>query len=166
MPAFVELFDRYWQKLFAIAHARLDDEDDAKDCVQEVFIVIWTRKDHLNIPQSVPAYLFTAVKNRVFNVMHARLTQQQHFFSYLTEVETFQGGTEDGGIDELLTVIETEISHMPEQMRKIYLLSREDNMSGRQIADHLSISHQTVRNQISSALKRIKDGVVRYQSGS
>lgn len=165
MPAFVELFDRYWQKLFTIAYARLESEDDAKDCVQEVFITIWTKKDHLNIPLSVPAYLFTAVKNRVFNVIHARLTQQQHLLSYISEVSTFQGSGQDGGVDELLMVIETEIALMPEQMRKIYRLSREENMSGQQIADHLSISHQTVRNQISTALKRIKDRVVRYQTG-
>lgn len=165
LNAFVELFERHWQKLFVVARTRLDDEDDSKDCVQEIFVTIWTKKEHLSIPLSVQAYLHTAVKNRVLNMLHSRVLRRNHIHSYLKEIETSQDldhGSND--FDEMVAIVETEIAGMPEQMRKIYLLSRQENLSGLQIAEQLSLSHQTVRNQIGNAMKRIRESIQRYQT--
>lgn len=164
LPALNGLFERYWKKLYAAAYVRLKDEAEAKDCVQEIFIGLWQRRKQLTIPESVNGYLYHAVKNRVINLLHARLTREKYVARYL---EGFTGYQEDSFADieakELSTIVEDEITRMPEQMRTVYLLSRQENMSGQDIARRLNLSHQTVRNQIANALKRIRTRLQQYQ---
>lgn len=164
LPAFNGLFGRYWKKLYASAYIRLKDEDEAKDCVQEIFIGLWQRRKQLSLPESVDGYLYNAVKNRVINLLHARLIKEKHLGPYL---ESIAGCQEDDfnsmEAKELEAIIENEIARMPEQMRTVYLLSRRDHMSGQEIARHLDLSHQTVRNQITTALKRIRIRLRQYQ---
>ncbi|HWV31695.1 MAG TPA: RNA polymerase sigma-70 factor [Dyadobacter sp.] len=165
LPAFAELFERYWQRLYVKAYARLENADDAKDCVQDVFITIWTKREGLTMPVSVSGYLQAAVKNRVFNIFHARLTDQRHMIAYAYETQCHEEpDAHSMSFEELALLIEREVSCMPEQMRKIYLLSREQQMSGVQIAEHLALSPQTVRNQISNALKRIRERIEHYRN--
>jgi RNA polymerase sigma-70 factor (family 1) len=164
LRAFDLLFERYWKKLYTAAYARLKNEEEAQDCVQEIFVSLWAKKRELTIPLSIQAYLHTAVKNKVFNLMHARQIRDRHYLLYGKE---FDDADTSANLhieeEELTTIIRHEIAAMPEQMRKIYLLSREADLSGSEIAALLHLSHQTVRNQISTALKRIRDRVQEYQ---
>ena len=158
------LFDRYWKKLYAAAYVRLKDEAEAKDCVQEIFIGLWQRRKQLSIPVSVSGYLYNAVKNRVINVLHARLTREKHLSHYLESFTLYQKDSlADMEAEELATIVADEVSRMPEQMRMVYQLSRQEDMSGSDIARRLDLSHQTVRNQITSALKRIRIRLKQYQ---
>ena len=164
LRAFDLLFERYWKKLYVIAYARLRSEQEAQDCVQEIFVNLWAKKRELTIPVSIQGYLYTAVKNKVFNQLHARQIRDRHYQQYTEEVNTipsnYAARLEE---EELHIIIQAEINGMPEQMRKIYLLSREENLSGIEIASLLNLSHQTVRNQISTALKRIREKIQDYQ---
>jgi RNA polymerase sigma-70 factor (family 1) len=162
--AFDLLFERYWKKLYVAAYARLKNEEEAQDCVQEIFVGLWAKKLELTVPLSIQAYLFTAVKNKVFNQLHARQIRDRHYLLYGKEFGEIENNSNHHiEEEELTTIIRQEIANMPEQMRKIYLLSREADLSGMEIAALLSLSHQTVRNQISTALKRIRDRVQEYQ---
>jgi RNA polymerase sigma-70 factor (ECF subfamily) len=162
--AFDLLFERYWKKLYAAAYARLGSQQEAQDCVQEIFVNLWTKKRELNVPLSIQGYLYTAVKNKVFNQLHARQIRDRHHHLYVKEINgvyaDFSGSLEE---EELNVIVQSEIAGMPDQMRKIYQLSREENLSGAEIATMLNISHQTVRNQISTALKRIRGRLRDYQ---
>ncbi|CAG4999480.1 hypothetical protein DYBT9275_02238 [Dyadobacter sp. CECT 9275] len=164
LAAFDLLFERYWKKLYAIAYVRLKSDQEAQDCVQEVFVNLWAKKGDIVTPLSIQAYLFTAVRNKVYNQLHARQIRDKHYIQYLKEVSSVQpnfgGGLEE---EELNVIIEAEIAGMPDQMRKIYMLSRDENLSGVEIAGMLNLSHQTVRNQISTALKRIRERIAYYQ---
>lgn len=164
LPALNGLFERYWKKLYAAAYVRLKDEAEAKDCVQEIFIGLWQRRKELTIPVSVSGYLYNAVKNRVINMLHARLTREKHLARYLESSAGYQkDNVADMEAEELAAIVEDEISRMPGQMRTVYLLSRQEDMSGQDIAKRLDLSHQTVRNQITAALKRIRTRLQQYQ---
>lgn len=163
--AYQELFDRYWLKLYAVAKARLQDDDGAKDCVQDVFLNIWVKRESAPIPDSVKAYLLISVKNKTLNILHQKTTTQKHLLRYMEErdVDSPQPASELE-LAELEALIEDEIRQMPEQMRKIFLLSRDEGLSGIQIAEQLSLSHQTVRNQISTSLKRLRQRVLMFRN--
>ncbi|SEI52751.1 RNA polymerase sigma-70 factor, ECF subfamily [Dyadobacter sp. SG02] len=165
LAAFAELFERYWQQLYVKACARLENEADAKDCVQDVFMTIWTKRDSLTLPLSVAGYLHTCVKHKVYTLFRARMTDQRHLVAYTHETQYHEEPDQHSlGFEELALLIEKEIAYMPEQMRKIYLLSREQHLSGVEIARQLELSHQTVRNQISHALRRIRDRIDQYRN--
>jgi len=77
--------------------------------------------------------------------------------------ETYEHSTDQKlSLAELHLLINREIEDMPEKMRQVYLCSREQDMTGPQIAEFLGLSHQTVRNQISNALSRLKKSVQKY----
>lgn len=159
------LFDRYWLKLFSAAKARLHDEDEAKDCVQDVFLNIWSKRETLPIPESVKAYLLISLKNKILNVLRHKVTNEKHLQQYLSELDlNSEPADPELELHELEAVLEDEISKMPEQMRRIFMLSRDEGLSGNQIAERLSLSHQTVRNQISNSLKRIRQRVLKFRS--
>ncbi len=163
--AYKELFDRYWLKLYSAAKTRLHDDDEAKDCVQDIFLNIWSKRETLPLPISVKAYLLIALKNKILNILRQKLTIEKHLQNYLEELDT-RVETADPELEfhELEAIIEDEVSRMPEQMRRIFILSRDEGLSGAQIAEKLSISHQTVRNQISTSLKRLRQRVIRFRS--
>jgi len=165
LTAYEVLFDRYWLKLYAAAKSRLQDEDEAKDCVQEVFVNIWTKRESLPNPGSVKGYLLISIKNRILNSFRQKMANEKHLQEYLNE---WSPSTEEYGqefeMDEMEAIVTDEIKRMPEQMRRIFLLSRDEGLSGIEIAEKLSISHQTVRNQISTSLKRIRQRIEKFRS--
>ena len=165
LTAYEVLFGRYWLKLYAAAKSRLQDEDEAKDCVQEVFVNIWTKRESLPNPGSVKGYLLISIKNRILNSFRQKMANEKHLQEYLNE---WSPSTEEYGqefeMDEMEAIVTDEIKRMPEQMRRIFLLSRDEGLSGIEIAEKLSISHQTVRNQISTSLKRIRQRIEKFRS--
>jgi RNA polymerase sigma-70 factor (ECF subfamily) len=60
--AFTELYNRYWDKTYAVALHRLEDEHEAEEVVQEVFLSIWQRRATLQLTHTVATYLAVAVK--------------------------------------------------------------------------------------------------------
>jgi RNA polymerase sigma-70 factor (family 1) len=162
--AYKELFDRYWLKLYSAAKVRLQDEDEAKDCVQDVFLNIWSKRESLPMPDSVKAYLLISLKNKILNLLRQKLTTEKHLQNYLEELDHRAESLDpELELHELEAIIEDEVNKMPEQMRKIFILSRDQGLSGAQIAEQLSISHQTVRNQISNSLKRLRQRLLRFR---
>ncbi len=161
--AFEEIYKRYADKLIAIALKKTSDEDEAMDMVQELFLSLWKNRNTIQLNGSLAAYLIVSINYMVFRWYKKR---KLHPVS-LDQVTTTKEGCEDSvsqkiSYSELSTLITYEVNNMPEKMRRVYLCSREQGMNGQQIATELGISHQTVRNQISSALARLKKSVHRY----
>lgn len=154
------LFERYWKKLYIKAFARLQNEEEAKDCVQNVFLTIWTKRDSLELPESVIAYLSASIRNSVFNHIKSQAARhaREEEFSQNSRTDT----SHSLEFKELENIIETEVQRMPDKMRQIFILSRENSLTGNEIAEKLDLSQQTVRNQISMAIKRLRLTVERY----
>ncbi|HEY9196085.1 MAG TPA: sigma-70 family RNA polymerase sigma factor [Mucilaginibacter sp.] len=161
--AFKEIYDRYADKLIAIALKKTGHEDEAMDMVQELFLAFWKNRYTIQLNGSLEAYLVVSV-----NYMACKwYKKQKHQLQVLSILPEQEGYNEDStyqklNLSELNHAINKGIEAMPEKMRQVYLYSREQNMNGQQIAEELGISHQTVRNQISSALARLKKIVDQY----
>lgn len=162
--AFQQLFDKYWQDLYKQAWLRVRSAEDAQDLVQEVFIAFWNNVHQVHIDTSAAAYLFTALRNRIFDFYE----KQQVRLKYVLDqsfhpVHTPEQATRNIANKELQQVVNTAIQALPEKMRQIYQLSREQEHTIAEIASLLSLSPQTVKNQLSSALQRIRTEIQRYQ---
>ncbi|QNL50622.1 sigma-70 family RNA polymerase sigma factor [Olivibacter sp. SDN3] len=123
--AFEVIFKRYNRLLYQHAYSKLRDKEKAKDVVQDVFSVMWSKVQQNNFsPQNLSAYLYTAIRNRVFDLLgkeeHARtyLNSLQGFLNMYQEQADFlirgkQAQQQlDGGMDAL-----------PKRMREIFVLS-------------------------------------------
>lgn len=162
--AFDELYHRHWQRLFEAAWLLLGEEADAKDCLQEVFVAFWHKRKELSIRLSVDAYLFGALKYRVLNLFRSRNNYQKHL-DLLAAIppQHLQAADEHLAIQEIQTIVHHTIAAMPEKMREIYLLSRQQQLRIADMAAQLGLSEQTVKNQLSSALKRLKEKLAQYK---
>ena len=163
--AFQLLYDKYWDKLYRVALIKVHDEDEINDIVQDLFVTIWIKRKELNINNNVDLYLYRALKNRIANYYKKK---------YLTEEKTKElskNHPDKTNADaenicshkEVELIINLELEAMPEKMKQVFLLSRDEQLSSKKISEMLSLSDQTVRNQISKAIKRIKTALEKYR---
>ena len=157
VDAFKEIYDRYFDALFIHAMKRLRDKEEAQDVVQDVFTILWTKKEYISLTDSLPAYLFTAVRNRILNVISHKHVES----SYIQSIQEFVN-QEICQTDHLLrendlaNLIEKEISSLPLRMQEIFILSRKEHRSHKEIAKELHLSEQTVKKQVQNALKILR----------
>jgi len=163
--AFSELFDRYNRLLYINACKFIEDKEEARDVVQEIFIGLWENRSRTYVKSNFAGFLYTITKNRIFD----RLSHKKVAFRYLENARNFNS-MQIEGTDELLRtrqlqqLIEKEVSFLPEKMREIFEMSRKQHLSHREIAEVLGLSEKTVKNQVNNALKilRAKLGMVVY----
>lgn len=161
--AFREIYERYSAKLIAIAIKKTGNENDAMDMIQDLFLSVWKNRYTLQISGSLEAYLVVSINYMTYRWYKKQKFQPASLDDITEEHEQYENTTiHQLAFAELNIVINKEIEAMPEKMRQVYLCSREQDMSGTQIAAELGISHQTVRNQISNALSRLKKSVDHY----
>jgi RNA polymerase sigma factor (sigma-70 family) len=163
--AFQEIYDRYADKLIAAALKKTGNEEEAMDMVQELFLSVWKNRYTIQLNGMLEAYLNVSINYMIFRWYKKQKVQPQSLADIPERLEQYEDTTADKLVlSELNFLISREIAGMPEKMRQVYLYSRELDMTGPQIAAQLGVSHQTVRNQISNALRRLKKSVEKYYS--
>src|SRR3546814_147495 len=160
--AYTELDNRYKKRVYVHAYRILQDREEAKDVVQELFTVLWTRRETLNYSNGFAGYVYSAARNKVLDRI-ARKKVASSYFESLRNFEPFSERGADTSLEEkeLAETIEKEISALPVKMREIFRMSRNDLLSHKEIAEQLVISDKTVKKQVSNALKilRLKLGI-------
>jgi RNA polymerase sigma-70 factor (family 1) len=159
--AYKALFDRYWEQLYLFAWKRLKSKQDAEDVVQHVFMKIWEHRNAKNISFSLQAYLYKSVSYEVIGSLK-KMAAATEDIDGLTEgvLPVFSETLSKLDLKELNALIEAEILSLPLRMQQVYRLSREDDLSIKEIATKLDISEQTVKNQLTIALSRLRKPIV------
>lgn len=154
--AFSALYDRYWDKLLIAATARLNDISIAEECVQNVFIGLWKRKEQLVLRQSLAAYLAVAVKYQVIKQLGISYRNAAKKASFLLRSDSKLFSEESDHIlleKELKEQYDNLISKLPKKCRIVFTLSREEGLKNNEIASKLNISEKTVEGHITKALR-------------
>ena len=163
--AYAEIYNRFKGVLYIHAYRLLQDKEEAKDTVHEIFARLWTKREQLHLTIGLSAYLYAAVRNRIFDLIARKKVESE----YLSSLQAFI--RQDDFITdhlirekELVAMIGREIAALPPKMREVFELSRKANLTHQQIAKQLDVSEQTVKKQVNNALKtlRLKLGVVTY----
>lgn len=142
--------------LVAYACQYLRSEEDAREAVQDVFLGVWNNREHLQLDDSLKPYLFTATRNKALNYLNKRrlpAVSMEDTPVYASEGPRVEAVME---AEELRAVIFDEVRRLPERCREIFLLSRRESLSNREIAERLAVSEKTVENQMTIALKRLR----------
>jgi RNA polymerase sigma factor (sigma-70 family) len=161
---FIEhIYHKFWKELYVVAFRRLRSEQDVEDILHDIFLSLLTGNAMLDNDESVRALLHLRLKSRIINFYRKQLIQITY-----QEQEALKSDLSDLDSDsrlmglELGSIIQEEINRMPEKMKEIFLLSRNDLKTTEEIATLLNLSKQTVLNQISAAIKRIRAAVSVY----
>ncbi|MEC5142981.1 RNA polymerase sigma-70 factor [Chitinophaga sp. 212800010-3] len=156
--AFTEIFNRYWEQMSLYVLRVIRSEEDARDIVQEVLLSIWKRRQELEVRGSLVAYLLKSVRNLSIRYIERNITRHQ-FLATLSEHFGHLETPTAASIAELKQLeerVDKAIAGLPSKMQRIYLLSRHENLSYREIAHQLGIAETTVKKQVSNALKIIR----------
>jgi len=161
--AFEKLFKKYNQKLYNFCFRMLRSRQEAESIVQNTFLKIWENRQSLDETLSFNSYLFKIARNRVFNELRSMLNQR-YYREYLAEyIETFENTTEkELNYSELDQLLKSLIAQLPERRKQIFLLSREEGLTYREIAEKLKISENTVDTQIRKALDHFRQYLREY----
>jgi RNA polymerase sigma-70 factor, ECF subfamily len=155
--AFEEIYDRYWFLLYSIAYRKIKSKEDAQELVQELFLKLLIRRSQLVIHSSVRAYLMSALKKSIINYIRAHTSQSVHLYNYQRQQLHQENPTEsDVIVKELNKLIDENVALLPEHCQEIFILSRYQDLTHKEIADKMNISTKTVANQINKALRMLK----------
>lgn len=156
--------------MISFAYNYVKSGEDAKGIVQEVFISVWNNRENLRLDGNLKSYLFTATKNKCLNFLEKRRlktisldTSAGDFAPESRIPANVPDSVELMEAEELRAVIFDEIHKLPPKCREIFVFSREEGLSYREISEKLGVSTKTVENQIGIALKRIRKRVASFQ---
>jgi len=155
--AFSELYNRYWNKLYLYLIKVIRHPEETEDILQEVFVSIWNRRQELNNIESIKAYLFSSARFKGLNFLHREVTKGKVIDHLLLDSNKQDTSLENQqSAKEIERVLENTIEDLPSKMQQVFVLSRKEQLSYKEIADTLNISDKTVKKQINNALKIFK----------
>lgn len=152
--AFSKLFRSDFSKLYHFANAILGNPALAKDIVQELFVTLWTRREHLDESHSLSNYLYVSIRNSCYT----HLSRQQRY----TPIETLinQNTTPDTppeDEDPRSHILWNAIENLPLQQKIIFKLIVIEEYPYKEVAAKLDISVNTIKTQMQRACKRLKE---------
>lgn len=155
--AFSCLIDRYSSVLFRHLIRRTQSPADAQEILQDIFISFWNKRLYLNAEETIYPYLFRAAKYEIIDWYIKTERKIKREALLLTQEYQIDFPAEDFLMArELKELLNAEIEKMPVTMKTVFQLSREESLSVKEIAQVLSISEQTVKNNMTIALKRLR----------
>lgn len=153
--AFNTLFSEYSGKLYRFAHGYLKSEHESEELVQEVFTIIWEKRSEIKEELSFRSFLFTVS----FNIIRKHFRRRKYLSKYLNS-----GIIEDMDLhtmhqitcDSLYGYIIDLVDRLPQRRKEIFIKSRFEGLTVKEISEELKISHKTVENQLTNALKYLR----------
>ena len=158
--AFSSLFERYYSTLVNYGKTLMTGEDLVKDCVQEVFVDIWTYRYKLNEAIVVKAYLLSSVRKRI-----ARLHHREHIFSNIKNIDSleflFDFSIEDRLIADETTAKKVEqlnksINQLSDRQKEAIYLRYHQGLSVEQVAEVLNLNYQSTKNLLHRAILQLR----------
>jgi RNA polymerase sigma-70 factor, ECF subfamily len=166
--AFEILFQTYYPGLCALGRSMVHSKETAEDLVSDIFVKIWENPENLNVSQSLKGYLVRSVRNVCLNYLTRSYQKFKHLDNETSEklLKLLPHNSPDPSGEILTAELEVKISEaistLPPECEKIFLLSRREELTNREIADKLNISENTVKVQIYRGLSKIREALKEY----
>ncbi len=163
--AFNAIYDMYADKLYGFTFSHTKSREMSNDLVQDTFLKLWTMRESLSVEGSLQAMLFTMSHNKMIDLFRSQINKVE-FEDYIefSENADFGDNPTEKKIyyDDFLKALKICKSQLPNRQMEIFELSRESGKSIEEIATQLKISEQTVKNQLTSAMKTLRTELVKY----
>ena len=156
--AFNTLFREYSGRLYHFAYGYLKSKEVSEELVQEVFTRIWENRNRLKSEFSFKSYLFTISFNIIKKHFRRGACLSEYFKTRISE-DLDEETTKKITYDSFHRYVLELVDRLPQRRKEIFIKSRFEGLSVKEIADELQISHKTVENQLSDALKFIRTNI-------
>jgi RNA polymerase sigma-70 factor, ECF subfamily len=170
LPDFKSLYDTYYRRMVVYASSYVDSKEIAEDIVQDVFLKLWEKRTDAFIVATIDSYLFRAVHNGCIQYFrHIKVSERyenQHKLK-LKEIDILYHSwtqTEKTPVDfsEIKRISDKTFQTLPEKTREIFSLSRQDQLTNREISQKILVDIKTVEYHIGKALKVFRENLKDY----
>jgi len=159
--AFTEIYERYWPRLYQHARRMLKDPDLSADVVQDIFMRLLARRGTFELRESIVPFLYQGLRRLIISQIRHEKVKSTYIDRLMHSGDDYTiGGDEILIAKELERLIDREMELLPPRMQEMFRLSREENLSRRQIAERTGSSEETVKKQIYYALKILKKKII------
>jgi len=167
--AFKVIYNNFYPKLYYFVLEFVPLKDVAENIVQDTFVILWNKRNQLKDDSNLTSYLFTVAKNNALKKLREKKYSQKLFSNALDvgeldlNVETLSTvDTSVYAFMDIEQIIHETLVSLPPQCRKVFELSRFQEMKNREIAEELDISIKTVEKHISKGIKTFKIALKDY----
>ncbi len=153
--AFEELYHSYKEPAVRFCNSILKDTEESENIIQEVFVKIWNRRSTINPELNFTSYLFTIIKNRVFDYLKEIKKNdflRKKFWEKVLEYQAVDNEVKE----ERFAKVKEAVENLSEKRKIIIKLNYEEGKSYEEIANQLNISKNTVKNQLVKAKQVIR----------
>lgn len=165
--AFDALYTMYARRLYAYALKITKSTSDASEIVQDTFVNLWTHRENIEPSDSLQAYLFTITKNVILNKFR-KLINSPVFVNYVEYLNEENIASEETSekleFEEFKKKLEDAKTSLSATQVKVFELRKELGYSNAEDAKQLNLSEQTVKNQLSLALKKLRTKLAEHLS--
>lgn len=161
--AFCELYAAYKNRLLYFAMKFVKSREFAEDIFQDAFTVVWQSRRFINPDASFSSYLYTIVRNRILNQLRDMSNEDQLKEYILSQaVDTSNDTKSEILLNDLKEIIGRALEQLTPRQREVFKMSRDLQLSHKEIADALGVSVNTVQEHISVSLKVIRSYLTKY----
>lgn len=157
------LFKQHYEPLCAFVYGVLKDYEASEEIVQNLFVKMWVKRKSIPADIAIKAYLYRAARNLALNqVKHFEIKDQYKKYNKEEMSIAEQNFSNPSEQNELQQLVQQAIDKLPTERKKIFLMSRNDGLKYKEIAEKLSISIKTVENQMGKALSTLRNELAEY----
>jgi RNA polymerase sigma-70 factor (family 1) len=158
--AFTEIYRRYADSLTGFAMSKLHDMDEARDLLHDFFVKFWEDRQSLNVQENLKSYLFSSIRYKIVDRIRRNISRRSYDSLIQSLADTYEPSVElQIEAEELSLAFVRLIDNLSPRVGLIYKLSRHQNLTVSEIAAMLNLSQQTVKNQLTSALKYLRQSI-------
>ena len=158
--AFEAIFHRTYQNLLQFSLKYVKIKELGEEVVDDVFFNLWKNRKVINIQISLKSYLMTSVRNKALDYIRAAKNINNCTLEKALNLPCSQNNAfESLAQAELSEKMEKAIHSLPKQCRLIFLMSREQGMKYKEIAEKLNLSVKTIDTQMGRALKHLREKI-------
>ena len=160
--AFIEIYDRYWYKLFLSSYRRTRDKAAAEEIVQELFLKLWNKRTSTAIDQP-ENYLFSAVRNATIDFLNRQMVAGK-YLEYRKMYTALEANTTEEMVElhDLQEALERGLHSLSGKSEQIFRLYRIEHWPVERIAQHLNLSAKTVHYHLNRSMKYIRTYLQEY----
>lgn len=164
VAAFKWLYSHYFPRLFRFCLAIVHTKESAEEIVDDVFLNLWEKRNHLHKIENPDVYLYVAIKNKSLDYLSKNHLRETVDISTISnEYLIFNIDPEQLMItDEMKKKIHQIIDQLPPRCKHIFLLIREDGLKYKDVASILNLSVKTVEAQMAIAMKKLMTAILIY----
>lgn len=165
--AFKQLYDLHVREVFNLAIHILKETKYAEEIVQDTFMEIWKHRERIDVEGNIATYLYVICRNKSFNKLK-ELKRRHALFDSLTDYSNEKGFLQEDiqEAQDLKEILELIIDRLPPRQQAIFRLCRLEGFAHKEVAEQLGISVQTVKNQMVTALRFVREELSKYSKNS